>query len=132
MAQPNGEHLKVEQPRSLGGILLVTYAIIGPPALWITHFNIMYFLVQPVCRLGGEVWFHVASIVAIVGILGAGFVAWRIGRRYSGGFRDALEGRGNWTGFVGMYGIASSFLFTYATIYVWIPVFTALDVCTGL
>lgn len=132
MQQANGNNLNGEQPRSFGGILLVTYAILGGPVIWISHFNIMYFLVQPICRLGGEVWFHVASVVALVGIIGAGLVAWRIGRKYGGGFREALEGEGNWKGFVGVYGIASALLFAYAVVYTWSPVFTTLDVCTGL
>lgn len=132
MVQANGENRNEEQPRNIGGILLVTFAILGAPAIWISHFNIMYFLVQPICRLGGEFLFHVVSVVALIGIIGAGIAAWRIGRRSSSGFRAALEGEGGWQGFVGVYGMASALLFFYAVIYTWSPVFTNLDTCTGL
>jgi hypothetical protein len=132
MAQANGEHRNPEQPRSVGGILLILYALLGPPAIWITHFNIMYFLVQPVCRLGGEVWFHAASVVALVGIIGAGVAAWMIGRRYGDGLRAALDGEGSWKGFVGVYGLGSALLFGYAVIYTWSPVFSSLGTCTGM
>jgi hypothetical protein len=132
MAQANGENRNGEQPRDIGGILRLTFAILGGPVIWISHFNFMYFLVQPVCRLGGEAWFHVASVVALIGIIAAGVIAWRIGQQFSGGFRAALEGEGNWKGFVGVYGVASAVLFFYAVVYTWSPVFTSLDPCTGL
>lgn len=132
MAQANGDTRNGEQPRSVGGILLVLYAMLGGPAIWITHFNVMYFLVQPICRLGGESWFHVASVIALIGIIGAGISAWWIGRMYGGSLREALDGEGNWKGFVGLYGVASALLFGYAVIYTWSPVFTSLDTCAGM
>lgn len=132
MDQANGDNRNSDQPRSVGGVLLVAFAILGAPILWITHFNIMYFLVQPICRLGGETWFHVASVIALVGIVGSGFAAWRLGRQSSAGFLEKLDGQGGWRGFIGVYGVASAMLFVYAVLYTWSRVFTSLDVCTGL
>lgn len=132
MAQMKSDNRNGGQPRSISGRMLVVFAMLGGPVIWISHFNLMYFLVQPICRLGGEGWFHAASVAALVGIAAAGVAAWRIGKASSGGFREALDGSGGWRGFVGVYGIASALLFAYAVIYTWSPVFTSLDTCAGM
>ncbi len=132
MAQVNGDNRNGEQPRTISGKMLLVFAMLGGPVIWISHFNIMYFLVQPICRLGGEAWFHAVSVLALVGIVAAGIAAWRIGRESSGGVREALEGSGGWQGFVGVYGTASALLFAYAVVYTWSPVFTSLDTCAGM
>ena len=119
-----------EQPGRPGGILALGFAMLGGPITWALHLNLVYFLVQPVCRLGGDWIFHVAGAVALLIIVAAAITAWRIGKRYPGGFSDAVEGKGDWRGFVGLYGIASAAIFGYAIIYQWSPVFT-MDACTG-
>lgn len=121
----------VDQPKRLGGIVTLVIAMVGAPTTWALHFNVMYFLVQPVCRLGGEMAFHVVSVVALVLVAASAIVAWRVGARYPGNLGDALEGRGDWRGFVGYYGVASAALFGYAIVYQWSPVFT-MDACTGI
>lgn len=131
MSQPEGEFRNIDQPRRAGGVLLVAFAILGAPVSWMLHFNVMYFLVQPVCRLGGEAWFHVASVVAIIAIAAAGLAAWRIGSESSATFREKLEGKGGWQGFVGAYGVAVALLFIYAVGYSWSRVFV-IDACLGM
>lgn len=119
------------QPGRFGGIVVLGFAMLGAPIAWALHFNIVYFLVQPVCRLGGEALFHIAGVVALVVVVASAMVAWRAGRKYGGNFSDALEGKGDWRGFVRLYGVASAALFGYAIIYQWTPVFR-MDACTGM
>lgn len=131
MTQSDGEYRNAEQPRGIGGVLRVAFAILGAPVSWMLHFNIMYFLVQPICRLGGETWFHIASVVALLAIAASGLAAWRVGGESSAGFRDKLDGKGGWQGFVGAYGVASALLFMYAVGYSWSRVFV-MDACLGM
>lgn len=131
MDRSNEERQNGGQPNSVGGILIATFAILGAPIIWALHFNVMYFLVQPVCRLGGEMSFHIASVIALVSIVAAAFTAWRVGRRVESSFREKLEGMGGWQGFVGAYGVISAALFAYAVIYSWSRVFF-LDACLGI
>lgn len=120
-----------DQPRRFAGILVLVFAMLGAPVTWALHFNIVYFLVQPVCRLGGEWAFHVAGIGALVIVAAAALTAWRVGKSYPGRMSDAIEGKGDWRGFLGLYGVASALLFGYAIVYQWSPVFT-MDACTGI
>lgn len=131
MTQREGEYRNIEQPRGVGGTLLVAFAILGAPVSWMLHFNVMYFLVQPICRLGGEAWFHVASVVALIVIAASGLAAWRVGGESSASFREKLEGKGGWQGFVGAYGVALALLFIYAVGYSWSRVFV-IDACLGM
>lgn len=130
MAQSDGTYRNADQPKGFGSVMLTGFAILGAPATWMLHFNIMYFLVQPVCRLGGEMLFHVASVVAIILIVASGFLAWRVGRHSDASLREKLEGKGGWQGFVGAYGVAIAMLFIYAVAYSWSRVFV-IDPCLG-
>ena len=130
MNQPDGTQQHADQPTSVGRVLLVAFAILGAPVTWMLHFNVMYFLVQPACRFGGNGFFHVASIVAIVLIATSGGMAWRVGRESAESFRGKLEGKGGWQGFVGAYGVALAMLFIYAVGYSWSRVFV-IDPCLG-
>lgn len=131
MVEPTVERQNTEQPRNAGGMIVVFLAILGAPISWMLHFNVMYFLVQPVCRLGGELSFHVASVVTLVAIVISAVAAWRVGRRSDTTFREKLEGRGGWQGFVGAYGVASAAMFAYAVLYSWSRVFV-MDACMGM
>lgn len=126
----NSQHDISNQPGRFGGILALGFAMLGAPVAWAIHFNVVYFLVQPVCRLGGEVLFHIAGVIALVVVAAAAVVAWRTGRNYGGDFSEAIEGKGDWRGFIRLYGVASAALFGYAIIYQWTPVFR-MDACTG-
>lgn len=117
-------------PRTKWERFVAGYAILGSPVAWFVHFNIMYFLVQPVCRLGGEVWFHVVTGAMLIACIGAGVVAWSQFRN-SSSFSELVDGVGNWRSFIALFGVASAVLFSYAIIYQWTPVVT-FGVCDGM
>lgn len=117
-------------PRTKWERLVAGYALLGGPIAWFTHFNIMYFLVQPVCRLGGDVWFHVVTAVMLIACIGAGVVAWRLFKN-SANFDELVNGIGSWRPFVALFGVASAAIFAYAIIYQWTPVVT-FGVCDGM
>lgn len=127
---PVTEETQSSQPRTTSGRVRVFYAMLGSALVWFAHFNLMYFLVQPVCRLGGEVWFHIATVVAIALTALAGYLAWSL-RSPSTSMRDLVDGDGDWTQFVALFGMAAAVLFAYAIVYQWSPVVT-VDVCSGM
>lgn len=118
------------QPRSASGRLVTGVAMLGGPVAWALHLCVMYFLVQPVCRLGGEAWFHIVTIIALLGCAFAAILAWRH-REARTGFRELVDGEGNWKSFVALFGLVSSALFAYAIVYQWLPVLTTAA-CEGI
>lgn len=111
------------QPQGKIARLVTIFAMLGAPVAWAVHFNVMYFLVQPVCRLGGEFWFHGTTVVMLLVCIAAGVAAWRH-HSGNGGLAAILDGKGNWKSFVALFGVAAAVLFAYAIIYQWSPVLT--------
>lgn len=118
------------QPRDKWGRVLTVFAILGGPITWAIHFNVMYFLVQPVCRLGGEAAFHVTTGVMLIACIASGVVAWRHRGSDADG-ENLLEGSGTWRSFVALFGVASAAIFAYAIVYQWTPVLT-YGACEGM
>ncbi|CAN5477878.1 hypothetical protein BH23CHL4_BH23CHL4_29910 [soil metagenome] len=111
--------------------ILLGYAALGAILAWFGHLNLMYFLVQPVCRLGGNWTFHVASVVFLGIALGSGFVAWRFRSQEpkSDELPRELDARSTVLSFLGAFGIAASALMSLAIITQWAPVFV-IGPCT--
>lgn len=118
------------QPRTKLERAATFFAMLGPPLAWALHFVVMYFLVQPVCRLGGEASFHIATVVMVIVTIAAGFVAWQH-REPKGSIRDLANRLDNWRSFVAFFGVALSVMFTYAIVYQWIPVLQ-FGACEGM
>lgn len=118
------------QPRSKRDRLLTGFAMVGAPIAWFIHLNVMYFLVQPVCRLGGEAWFHAITGAMLIACIASAIAAWR--HRGSGAnFEHLVNGEGTWRSFVALFGVTSSVIFAYAIVYQWIPVLTTAA-CEGI
>lgn len=107
------------------------FAVGGGVIAWALHLNIMYFLVQPVCRLGGNWTFHVTSVLLLVVSLAAGWYAWRVWsrERTGGSAPEELDGRGPVLSFLGMFGMAASAVTSLAIVAQWVPVFV-IGPCT--
>lgn len=120
---------KTNNPLPWRELVTVGFALLGPTGAWALHLNLTYFLVQPVCVMGGEIALHVSGFVSLliagaalatsIGILAANPVP----------FSDNAEGFDGWKAFVGLFGIASGLLFILAIITQWAPVFV-VDACT--
>ncbi|MDQ4075805.1 MAG: hypothetical protein M3220_06095 [Chloroflexota bacterium] len=106
----------------------VGIALLGPVAVWALHLNVSYFLVQPVCVMGGQIALHIASVVSVGLVLIPLLTSIRLLRTHGGSFRDNLEGRDDWLAFVGLLGIALSLISGVAVIAQWTPMFV-LDPC---
>lgn len=118
------------QPRSKLGRAATIFAMLGGPLTWAAHFVVMYFLVQPVCRLGGEITFHIATIIGVAITIAAGFVAWQH-REPKGSFTELIGRLDNWRAFVAFFGVAQAVMFTYAIAYQWVPV-VQFGACEGM
>jgi len=118
------------QPKTKGARLVTGYAILGSALAWAAHLSVMYFLVQPVCRLGGETMFHITTVVALLACLGSGIVAWRH-RGDNSSFENLFNGNGTWKSFVALFGVVAAAMFAYAIIYQWSPVLT-ISACEGM
>lgn len=122
------EFPKTSDPMPWGVLLPVGFALLGPAGAWGLHLNLTYFLVQPVCVMGGEIALHVSGFVSLLIALAA--IATSIGLLVSNPvpFRDNVEGLDGWKAFVGLFGIASGAIFSLAIITQWVPVFV-IDAC---
>lgn len=127
----NGDQGTIRQPERFEGNAAVVFAMLGAPAAWAGHLSVNYFLVQPVCRLGGNSLFHVSGVVFLLIAIGAGLVALWLYRRSRGDAADSVEGNASISGFVAMFGIASAGIFSLAIISQWYPVFV-VGPCVGL
>lgn len=121
-AMQDNQHLP-SQPRTSRGILITAFAILGSAIAWFLHLCVMYFLVQPVCRVGGEYLFHVATVVALALCSISAIVAWN--------HRDRDRESDSWPNFVAAFGVVASAIFAYAVVYQWIPVLTTAA-CEGI
>jgi hypothetical protein len=51
--------------------------MLGPPAIWLTNFEIIYARVLPSCAIKSNIWLVVASLISLALIAGCGFLAIR-------------------------------------------------------
>lgn len=111
--------------------LVVGFAVLGSPIAWGLNLNINYFLVQPVCIMGGKIAMHITSAVLLaVALASVATSIWLLARNRVP-FRENAEGFDGWKAFVGLYGIATGLLFSLAIIAQWVPTFM-FDACTRL
>lgn len=112
-------------------LVAIGFAMLGSAVAWALHLSIMYFLVQPVCRLGGNWTFHTTSLVLLAVSLLAGWTAWRIrgNEPKANALMAEMEGQGGVLPFLSLFGIAASAVFSLAIIVQWIPVFV-IGPCT--
>lgn len=111
-------------------LLVYGISLLGPALVWALHLNVSYFLVQPVCRMGGEPAFHVTSVVSLALVLGAVVVSIRLLRRNRVPFQENVQGYDGWKAFIGLYGIATGMIFGLAIIAAWAPMFV-IGPCAG-
>ncbi len=109
-------------------LLPVGIALLGPSILWAMHLNVSYFLVQPVCVMGGEIALHIASVVAVLLLLVPLILSIRMLGSHGAMFTENLEGRESWLAFVGLFGVLSVLLFGIGIVSQWAPMFV-LDPC---
>lgn len=121
-------HAPTNDPMPLGTLVPAGIALLGPPAVWALHLNVSYFLVQPVCVMGGEIALHIASAVSLGLMLVPLIIAIRLLVSFGAPFRDNIEGRDGWLGFVGLFGVAAVMLFGLGVVYQWVPMFV-IDAC---
>lgn len=108
--------------------LLVGFAALGSHLAWALHLNLTYFLVQPVCVMGGELLLHVSGGVSLLIVLASlGMASWLLIRNRAP-FRENVEGFAGWKAFVGLFGVANGLIFGLTIIAQWWTVF-ALDPC---
>ena len=112
----------------LGTLVPAIIALVGPAIVWALHLNVSYFLVQPVCVMGGEIALHITSVAALGLLLAPLIIAIRFLTTYGAPFRENLEGKEYWLSFVGLFGVLAVALFGIAIIYQWAPMFV-LDAC---
>jgi hypothetical protein len=74
----------------LGNRTLVAAVIAFPPAVWMGHLLIVYALVPLSCRVGSDLPFHAATVVALAGAAGATWVAIRAWRDTGWPLRESL------------------------------------------
>ena len=108
--------------------LVVLFAALGSHAGWALHLNLTYFLVQPVCVMGGELLLHVSGVVSMLIVLASlGTSCWLLVKN-RGSFTENVEGYDGWKAFVGLFGVANTVIFGLAITAQWSTVF-AVDPC---
>lgn len=108
--------------------LVVLFAALGSHAGWALHLNLTYFLVQPVCVMGGELLLHVSGVVSMLIVLASlGTSCWLLVQN-GAPFSENVEGFDGWKAFIGLFGVANAVIFSIATIAQWSTVF-AVDPC---
>jgi hypothetical protein len=51
--------------------------MLGPPAIWLTNFEIIYARVLPACAIKSNIWLITSSLLCLALIVGCGFLAVR-------------------------------------------------------
>lgn len=84
--------------------------VLGPPVLWTLRFMGNYALMPLACSHGALLLLHAMNAVALLILMGLGWMAWRVHRGTSAGAADAddLVRR---TRFMGLFGLMSVALF---------------------
>ena len=90
------------------------FASLGPPAAWVAHLLVNYFLASAVCWTGSSwimVAVHLVTLVTLLIALGAGVIAWQTWQNLGGAQETTSnDGRGIAT-FLGLWGISASAIF---------------------
>lgn len=120
---------KTNNPLPWRDLLTVGFSLLGPAGAWALHLNLTYFLVQPVCVMGGEILLHVSGFVTLLIALSAVATSIRLLVANPVPFGENVEGFDGWKAFVGLFGFAIGALFTLAIITQWTPVFV-INACT--
>lgn len=94
------------------------WVMLGSIVTWFVHLNLMYFLVQPVCRLGGNWTFHATSLVLLGITLLTGLLGWQMWSSARDGDDDVASRR-----FAGAFGAIAAGMAGLAIVAQWIPVF---------
>jgi hypothetical protein len=115
-------------PLPMRTLVPVGIALLGPSILWALHLSVSYFLVQPVCVMGGEIALHIVSVAAVLLLLIPLILSVRMLASHGAMFRENLEGRESWLAFVGLFGVLGVLLFGIGIISQWVPMFV-LDPC---
>jgi hypothetical protein len=87
-------------------------AVLGGPIVWLLQFQVNYMLVPWVCTTGHQCVRHLLALLALLLVLGGGWLAcveWR--RQGRGGMEEDLPGFVGRTRFLSMLGMLSSILF---------------------
>lgn len=106
-------------------LLVIGWVMLGSIITWFTHLNVMYFLVQPVCRLGGTWTFHVTSVFLLTVTVLTGIQAWRLWRanRNADQESELSERQHSVMAFAGYFGMAGAAVVSLAIVTQWAPVF---------
>lgn len=108
--------------------VVVLFAALGSHVAWALHLNLTYFLVQPVCVMGGELLLHASGVISLLIVLASlGTSCWLLVRNRAT-FRENVEGFDGWKAFIGLFGVANAVIFGLAIIAQWSTVF-AVDPC---
>lgn len=124
----DGDQLATNDPMSTRTILTVGFALLGSAVAWAIHLNLTYFLVQPVCVMGGEIALHAAGFGSLLLALAAIAVSAGLLAANPVAFDRNVEGANGWRAFVGLFGVLAGLLFSLAIITQWVPVFV-IDAC---
>lgn len=109
--------------------LVVGFVALGSHFAWGLHLLLTYFLVQPVCLMGGEFLLHVSGAVSLlIALASLGVSSWLLARNRAP-FRENVEGFDGWKAFAGLFGIANGVIFGLAIIAQWSTVFV-VDPCS--
>jgi hypothetical protein len=85
----------------------VWLGMLGPPAIWLTNFEIIYARVLPACAIKSNVWLIIVSVISLVLIAGCAFLAMR---------ELGETGENKTRRFMGQVGVMSASLFALVTI----------------
>ncbi|HEV2804716.1 MAG TPA: hypothetical protein VGW57_07290 [Chthoniobacterales bacterium] len=81
--------------------------MLGPPAIWLTNFEIIYARVLPSCAIKSNIWLIISSLICLVLIAGCGFLAVR---------ELGSTGENKTRRFMAQVGVMSASLFALVTI----------------
>lgn len=104
--------------------------LLGPPIVWLLHFQIIYSLVGYVCEAHSHASIHIVSVLTIVITIGCGLISWKLLRPAppSNSLTEPDETIPARPRFMAQMGLMSSALFTLVMIAQWIASFM-IDPC---
>jgi hypothetical protein len=101
------------RPAHLAGLWL---GVLGPPAVWLTQFELNYVLVSWVCAHGHKLVLWSVSGAAVLAAIALGGLAWANWRRVGMTWPSASADRPTRTRFLAALGVLASALFLIATV----------------
>jgi hypothetical protein len=69
--------LNVTKPGDTKEDFCAWLGMLGPPAIWLTNFEIIYAGVLPACAIKSNIWLIVSSLICLALIVGCGLLALR-------------------------------------------------------